>query len=171
MGFGVLAQDVARVLTALEFDLACWARTPKQADGVTAFHGPDQLGPFLARTDILVCLLPLTSATEGILNRELLEQLPHGANLINVGRGGHQNEDDILDALESGQLAGAVLDVFRTEPLPEGNPFWNHPKVTVTPHIASVTQQRSAAEHVANNIRRIESGQAPLNTVDRMLGY
>ncbi|NKB56151.1 MAG: glyoxylate/hydroxypyruvate reductase A [Alphaproteobacteria bacterium] len=171
LGFGVLAQDSARVLRALDFDLACWSRTPKQTDSVESFHGADGLDPFLTRTQILVCLLPLTEATKGILNRTLFAKLPRGASLINAGRGGHQVEPDILEALDTGQLAGAVLDVFRTEPLPADSPFWTHPKVTVTPHIASVTQQRSAAEQVAANIRRIEAGEAPHNTVDRALGY
>lgn len=171
LGFGVLAQDAARVLGALNFDLACWSRTPKQVAGVESFLGPDGLNAFLARTDILVCLLPLTAETEGILNRDLFAKLPRGACLINAGRGGHQIEEDIIEALDAGQLGGATLDVFRTEPLPKGSPFWTHPKVTVTPHIASVTQQHSAAEQVAANIRRVEAGEAPQNTVDRALGY
>ena len=171
LGCGVLGQDCARVLHALKFDLACWSRTPKHIEGVASYHGPDGLGPFLARTEILVCLLPLTAETEGILNRELFAKLPRGACLINAGRGGHQVEADILAALDGGQLAYATLDVFRTEPLPADSPFWDHPKVTLTPHIASVTQQRSACEQVAANVRRIEAGEPPLNTVDRTLGY
>ncbi len=171
LGFGVLAQDSARVLNALGFDLACWSRTAKTVDGVQSFRGADGLDPFLARTEILVCLLPLTPETDGILNAGLFAKLPRGAWLINAGRGGHQIEEDILDALESGQLSGATLDVFRSEPLPKESPFWAHPRVTVTPHIASVTQQKSAVEQVAANIRRIEAGEAPLNTVDRVLGY
>ena len=171
LGFGVLGQDCARVLHALKFDLASWSRTPKQVDGVQSFHGADGLDPFLARTEILVCLLPLTAETEGILNRDLFAKLPRGAALINAGRGGHQVEADILEALDNGQLSGATLDVFRTEPLPTDSPFWTHPKVTLTPHIASVTQQVSAIEQVVANIRRVQSGEAPLNTVDRKLGY
>lgn len=171
LGFGVLGQDAARVLHALNFDLASWSRTPKQADGVKSFHGAEGLDAFLARTEILVCLLPLTSETEGILNRDLFAKLPRGACLINAGRGGHQVEADILEALDSGQLAAASLDVFRTEPLPADSLFWSHPKVTLTPHIASVTQQVSAIEHVVSNIRRIEAGEAPSNTVDMEMGY
>ena len=171
LGLGVLGQDCARVLHALKFDLASWSRTPKQVDGVQSFHGADGLDPFLARTEILVCLLPLTAETEGILNRDLFAKLPRGAALINAGRGGHQVEADILEALDNGQLSGATLDVFRTEPLPTDSPFWTHPKVTLTPHIASVTQQVSAIEQVVANIRRIQAGEAPLNTVDRELGY
>lgn len=171
LGFGVLGQDAARVLRVLKFDLASWSRTPKRVAGVQSFYGADGLGPFLARTEILVCLLPLTAKTQGILNRDLLAKLPRGACLINAGRGGHQVEEDILAALDSGQLAGATLDVFLTEPLPTGSPFWTHPKVTLTPHIASVTQQISAIEQVVANIRRIQAGKTPLNTVDRELGY
>ena len=171
LGFGVLGQDAARVLRVLKFDLASWSRTPKRVAGVQSFYGADGLGPFLARTEILVCLLPLTAKTQGILNRDLLAKLPRGACLINAGRGGHQVEEDILAALDSGQLAGATLDVFLTEPLPSGSPFWTHPKVTLTPHIASVTQQISAIEQVVANIRRIQAGKTPLNTVDRELGY
>ena len=159
------------MLHALKFDLASWSRTPKQVDGVQSFHGADGLDPFLARTEILVCLLPLTAETEGILNRDLFAKLPRGAALINAGRGGHQVEADILEALDNGQLSGATLDVFRTEPLPTDSPFWTHPKVTLTPHIASVTQQVSAIEQVVANIRRVQSGEPPLNTVDRKLGY
>ena len=171
LGFGVLGQDAARVLRVLKFDLASWSRTPKRVAGVQSFYGADGLGPFLARTEILVCLLPLTAKTQGILNRDLLAKLPRGACLINAGRGGHQVEEDILAALDSGQLAGATLDVLLTEPLPTGSPFWTHPKVTLTPHIASVTQQISAIEQVVANIRRIQAGKTPLNTVDRELGY
>ena len=171
LGLGVLGQDAARVLRALKFDLASWSRTPKRVAGVQSFYGADGLGPFLARTEILVCLLPLTAKTQGILNRDLLAKLPRGACLINAGRGGHQVEEDILAALDNGQLAGAPLDVFLPEPLPTGSPFWTHPKVTLTPHIASVTQQVSAIEQVVANIRRIQAGKTPLNTVDRELGY
>ena len=171
LGFGVLGQDAARVLRVLKFDLASWSRTPKRVAGVQSFYGADGLGPFLARTEILVCLLPLTAKTQGILNRDLLAKLPRGACLINAGRGGHQVEEDILAALDSGQLAGATLDGFLAEPLPSGSPFWTHPKVTLTPHIASVTQQVSAIEQVVANIRRIQAGKTPLNTVDRELGY
>ena len=171
LGFGVLGQDAARVLRVLKFDLASWSRTPKRVAGVQSFYGADGLGPFLARTEILVCLLPLTAKTQGILNRDLLAKLPRGACLINAGRGGQQVEEDILAALASGQLAGATLAVFLTEPLPTGSPFWTHPKVTLTPHIASVTQQISAIKQVVANIRRIQAGKTPLNTVDRELGY
>jgi len=171
MGFGVLGQAAAQALSVFGFDLACWSRTEKDFPGGQSFYGAEGLEPFLVRTEILVCLLPLTSETEGILNRDLFARLPHGAWLINAARGGHQNEDDILEALQSGQLAGATLDVFRTEPLPKDHAFWSHPRVTVTAHIASVTQPGSAAAEVIANIRRIESGEPPMNTVDMGAGY
>ena len=171
MGFGVLGQASAQALSAFGFDLACWSRTEKAFPGGQSFHGAEGLKPFLGRTEILVCLLPLTPETEGILNRDLFAALPRGAWLINAARGGHQNEDDILEALESGQLAGATLDVFRKEPLSADHPFWSHPRVTDTAHIASVTQPRSAAAEVVANIRRIEQGDAPLHTVNIKAGY
>ncbi len=171
MGLGVLGRDAARVLRALGFDLASWTRTEKRMEGVESFHGPSGLVPFLNRTEILVCLLPLTPETEGILDRRLFAALPRGASLINAGRGGLQVEEDILAALEEGQLSEVTLDVFRTEPLPPDSPFWDHPKVTVSPHIAALTGAETGAREVAANIRRIEAGQPPLNVVDRASGY
>jgi glyoxylate/hydroxypyruvate reductase A len=171
MGFGVLGQASAAALGAFGFDLACWTRTAKDFPGGESFHGDAGLRPFLARAEILVCLLPLTPETAGILNRNLFAALPRGAYLINAARGGHQNEDDILAALDSGQLAGATLDVFQTEPLPKDHAFWSHPRVTITAHIASVTQPPSAAAEVVANIRRIEAGESPINTVNRAAGY
>lgn len=171
MGFGVLGQAAAQALGAFDFDLACWSRTAKDFRGGLSFHGDEGLELFLARTEILVCLLPLTPETRGILNRDLFARLPRGAWLINAARGGHQNEEDILEALQSGQLSGATLDVFQTEPLPKDHAFWSHPRVTVTAHIASVTQPGSAAAEVVANIRRIEAGEPPLNTVDMKAGY
>jgi glyoxylate/hydroxypyruvate reductase A len=171
LGFGVLAKACARVLGGFGFDLACWSRNPKAMDGVESFHGRQGLAGFLARTQILVCLLPLTPETTGILDKVLFAGLPHGAWLINAGRGGHQVEADILAALDSGQLAGVALDVFQCEPLPADHPFWPHPKVTISPHIASVTQPRSAAREIVANIRRVEAGDAPRNTVDIAAGY
>jgi len=171
MGFGVLGQAAAEALRVFGFDLACWSRTAKDFPGGESFHGSDGLVSFLARTEILVCLLPLTPETEGILNRDLFASMPRGAWLINAARGGHQVEEDILEALQSGQLAGATLDVFETEPLPKDHVFWSHPRITVTAHIASVTQPRSAAVEVVANIVRIEAGEPPLNTVDMGAGY
>ena len=159
LGLGVLGQDAARMLVRFGFDVAGWSRTPKEIEGVTCFHGPEGLDQMLARTDILVCLLPLTPATRGILNGELFAKLPRGACLINVGRGGHQVERDLLEALDSGQLREATLDVFEEEPLPADSPLWSHPQVIVTPHIASMTMPETA-KAVGENIKRME-GIAP----------
>ncbi|MDH3229957.1 MAG: glyoxylate/hydroxypyruvate reductase A [Alphaproteobacteria bacterium] len=171
MGLGVLGQAAATALAALEFDLAGWSRTEHRIDGVECFHGRDGLGPFLARSEILVCLLPLTAATEGILNAALFAQLPKGASVINAARGGHQVEADILAALDSGRLSEVTLDVFQTEPLPADHPFWTHPRVTVTPHNASVTDPDSGARQVIENIRRVRRGEALPNIVDPAAGY
>jgi glyoxylate/hydroxypyruvate reductase A len=171
MGLGVIGQDSLRVLSALGFALSGWSRTAKSLPGVTCHHGPDGLTAFLADVEILVCLLPYTADTDNILNRDQFGCLPHGACLINAGRGGLQDEGDILAALDSGQLAGATLDVFREEPLPAGHAFWDHPNVTITPHNAGTAQAWSGAVEVAANIERIRKGQAPLNIADPAAGY
>lgn len=171
MGLGVMGAAAAVPLVALEFDVAGWSRTPKTVPGVESFHGEAGLGRFLARTEILVCLLPLTPRTEAILNADLFAGLPQGACVINAGRGGHMVEDDLLAALESGQIAEATLDVFHTEPLPPDNPFWAHPRVTITPHNASITDPDSGARQVAENIRRFRRGEALPNIVDPAAGY
>ncbi len=138
---------------------------------MTCFHGEAGIVDFLARSEILVCLLPLTPQTEGILNEGLFDRLPRGASLINAARGGHQVEDDILAALESGQLSEATLDVFRQEPLPAGHPLWSHPLITVTPHNASLTDPDGAVRQVLANIARIRRGEPPINIVDPRAGY
>lgn len=171
MGLGVIGRDSLRVLSALGFALSGWSRTAKSIPGVTCHHGPDGVNAFLAEVEILVCLLPYTADTDNILNRDLFDRLPRGAYLINAGRGGLQDEDDILAALESGRLAGAALDVFREEPLPADHAFWDHPKVTITPHNAGTAQAWSGAAEVAANIKRIRDGQAPLNIADPAAGY
>lgn len=171
MGLGVLGQDAGAKLAALGFPVAGWSRTPKAVPEVESFAGDAMLPAFLARTDILVCLLPLTPATKGILNRHTLSLLPRGACVINAARGGHVVDADLLGALDSGQIAHATLDVFNEEPLPPEHPFWTHPAVTVTPHIASVTEPESAAARVAENIRRLRAGAPLLDLVDRRAGY
>jgi glyoxylate/hydroxypyruvate reductase A len=171
MGFGALGSDAARALLALDFNIAAWSRTPKSMAGVTSFHGSEGLSAFLAQTEILVCLLPLTPATTGILNHDFFSKLPKGAYLINAGRGGSQVEEDILSALFSGQLAGVSLDVFETEPLPNEHPFWDHPKVIITPHNASRTDTDSSARTIAANIIRFEAGKSVHGLVDRTRGY
>ena len=171
MGLGVLGSAAARALAALDFDVAGWSRRPKPLPGIAGFHGAEGLAPFLARSQILVCLLPLTPDTAGILDARLFAALPRGASLINAARGGHQMEADILAALDSGQLSEATLDVFHDEPLPPGHRFWTHPRVTVTPHNASLTDPDSGARQVVENIRRLRCGEALDNVVNPESGY
>jgi glyoxylate/hydroxypyruvate reductase len=161
LGLGVLGGRVASALTALEYTVAGWSRSPKDIAGIESFHGDAGLTAFLARTDILICLLPLTDATRDILDAAAFAALPSGAFLINAGRGAHVVDDSLLAALDSGHLGGAVLDVFREEPLPSNHVYWSHPKVVVTPHIAGRTHPHTAAAVVAENIRRVERGEAP----------
>ncbi|WLS80426.1 glyoxylate/hydroxypyruvate reductase A [Erwinia pyri] len=171
MGVGELGEAALKTLVQLGFDCAGWSRTHKEIAGVASFAGEARLGAFLARTDILICLLPLTAATEGILNASLFNQLPEGAALVQVGRGKHLNQAHLLDALESGQLSAAVLDVTSPEPLPAGHPFWSHPGIWLTPHIASQTQPESAVGALLENIRRYERGEKLTGLVDREKGY
>lgn len=171
LGLGQLGSDAAEKLAALRLDVAGWSRSPKEIPGVASYHGAEGLEAFLARSEILVCLLPLTEETRGILNAETFAKLPRGACVINVGRGEHLVEADLLAALESGQVDSATLDVFAEEPLPADSPFWSHERVVVTPHVASITIPDTAAAAVADNIRRVERGEAPLNAVDRARGY
>jgi glyoxylate/hydroxypyruvate reductase A len=176
MGLGTLGANAAEVLRHLGFRVAGWSRRRKEIDGVDCFHGEDQLGAFLRRTDILVCLLPLTPDTRHVLDRGLFAQLhrnsPMGAPvLINAGRGGLQNEDDILQCLDDGTLGAASLDVFANEPLPAGSPFWTHPKVVLTPHNAADTDPDEISKYVARQIERFEAGGALENMVDPARGY
>jgi glyoxylate/hydroxypyruvate reductase A len=171
MGLGEIGSDAAVKLSMMGFDVAGWSRTPTDMHGIECFAGESGFAPFLARAHILVCLLPLTPATTGILDAKTFAAMPRGGYVINAGRGGHLVEDDLVPALDSGQLAGATLDVFATEPLPPGHPFWDHPRITVTPHNASVTDPRSVAAQVAENIRRHRAGEKLLNLVDRATGY
>ena len=173
LGLGVLGQDAARALKPLGYQLAGWSQSPKDIPGVASFSGQDGLTPFLQRTDILVCLLPLTPRTRGILNRETLSKLPKGAALVNAARGGHMVPEDILALLDEGQLSGASLDVFEPEPLPPESPFWTHPRVTVTPHAAAATDPRAIAAHVVSTIEGMERGVPPSarHLVDLAKGY
>jgi glyoxylate/hydroxypyruvate reductase A len=176
MGFGVLGQDAARKLQLLGFDVAGWSRSPKTVEGFQVFSGDGQLDAFLARTDILVSLVPLTPETRGILNRSLFEKLARdgrlgGPVLINPGRGGLQVETDILACLDDGTLGSATLDVFETEPLPQESPLWTYPKVTVTPHNAAVSEPEATARYIVEQIRRYEAGQPLQNVVDPARGY
>jgi glyoxylate/hydroxypyruvate reductase len=165
LGLGALGQDAARRLTELGFPVATWSRTPRCLDNVEAFHGAAQLEAFAARTDILVCLLPLNDETRGIIGARLLAALPRGAFVINPARGGHVVDAELIAALDSGHIAGATLDVFHTEPLPTEHPFWTHPKITLTPHIASTTNARSSVPQIVDNIRRVREGKPLLNRV------
>lgn len=171
LGLGVLGRAVLERLSAFGFACAGWSRSPQAIEGVETYAGQEQLPAFLARTDILICLLPLTDSTRGILSKPLFDQLPRGASLINVGRGGHLVQDDLLQALADGQLAQAILDVSEPEPLPPAHPFWTHPHVTLTPHIASMTQPETAVEAVIGNIRRHREGLPMTGLVDRARGY
>ncbi|CUY33807.1 Glyoxylate/hydroxypyruvate reductase A [Serratia marcescens] len=171
LGAGVLGQSVARKLTEFGFRVRCWSRSAKQIDGVQSFAGEAQRAAFLDGVKLLINLLPNTPETVGILNRELFAQLSSGAYLINIARGAHLVEADLLAALEQGQLAAATLDVFAREPLPQDHPFWRHPRVTITPHIAAITLPQQAMDQIAANIRALEAGHAPAGVVDRQRGY
>ncbi|MDH3692904.1 MAG: glyoxylate/hydroxypyruvate reductase A [Gammaproteobacteria bacterium] len=171
MGLGVLGGDAARVLTAHGFKVRGWSRTPKEIPSVECFFGKDQLKDFLSECEILVCLLPLTQTTQDIVNGEVLNSLPEGSYFINPSRGGLVDERDLLKVLESGNLAGATLDVFQSEPLPQDNPLWTQHNVLVTPHIASLPYPYSSAPQVVENIQRVHNGQSLLNQVDRSVGY
>lgn len=171
LGFGTLGQDAGRKLKALGFDVAGWSRSEKTIPGFATFAGAAGLDALLARSEILVCLLPLTPDTGGILNAGNFARLPRGAGIVNAGRGGHLVEADLIPALDAGQLSGAVLDVFREEPLPPAHPFWRHPRILVTPHIAAETHPPTAAPIIADSIRRFEAGLPVPNTVDLSRGY
>jgi glyoxylate/hydroxypyruvate reductase A len=176
MGLGVLGRDAAEVLSRLGFAVAGWSRSRKAVAGIACFAGESELAAFLARTDILVCLLPLTPATRGILNRRTFALLARDGVLgapvvINAGRGGLQVEADLVVALDDGTLAAASLDVFETEPLPAASPLWAHPKVTISPHNAADTDPDAISVYVADQIARHERGEALQNVVDRRLGY
>jgi glyoxylate/hydroxypyruvate reductase A len=176
MGLGTLGANAAEILRRLGFRVAGWSRSPRQIDGVECFWGEQGLDAFLRRTDILVCLLPLTSATRHILNRDLFSKLnrsgPLGAPvLINAGRGGLQNEADILACLDDDTLGAASLDVYEQEPLPPASRFWTHPKVVLTPHNAADTDPDEISKYVARQIERFEAGGELENVVDRKRGY
>jgi glyoxylate/hydroxypyruvate reductase A len=171
LGFGTLGQAAGRRLNALGFPVAGWSRGAKEVAGFSTYAGADGLAALAGQSEILVCLLPLTAATEGILNADLFARLPRGAGLVNAGRGGHLVEADLIPALDSGQLSGAVLDVFRGEPLPSGHPFWRHPRIIVTPHIAAETHPPTAAAIIRDAIRRFAAGQPVANLVDLTKGY
>lgn len=171
LGLGVLGSHVARVLRAQGFAVSGWSRSAHAIDGVTAYAGPQTLKAFLREPDVLVCLLPLTDATRGLLNREFLQAMKPGAALVHCGRGEHLMVEDLLQALDQGHLRGAVLDVFAQEPLPASNPLWKHPRVVVTPHMASAAQPAAIVGQILDNLQRVRSGRPVLNAVDRSVGY
>jgi len=171
MGLGELGAQAARELARHGFPVAGWSRTPKAIAGVTSYAGRSELHAFLHRCDMLVCLLPLTAETRGILDAETFGGLAHGAFVINAARGAHLVEADLLAALDSGHLAGATLDVFHSEPLPPDSPLWRHPKVLITPHVASYCSPATAADGVVDNVRRALAGQPLRHQIDRARGY
>ena len=171
LGLGMLGTAVLERLRLFGFPCAGWSRSEHRIEGVECFAGVEALDAFLARTDVLVCLLPLTDATRGLLDKRLFGKLPKGASFVNVGRGAQVNQQDLLDALDSGQLQNAILDVTDPEPLPDSHPFWTHPRVRITPHIASATRPESAVDVVLENIRRRRDGVPMVGEVDRSRGY
>ncbi|MDJ0387052.1 glyoxylate/hydroxypyruvate reductase A [Roseomonas sp. E05] len=171
LGLGNLGRRAAAALQAIGFPVQGWSRSRKDIPGVRSFAGPEELPDFLAGTDILVCLLPSTPETAGLIDARLLARLPPGAQVVNAGRGSHLVVPDLLAALESGQLDGAVLDVFEQEPLPPESPLWAHPKVTVTPHVASLPGRPERARYVAAAIADFEAGRPLPNLYDPERGY
>lgn len=171
LGYGMMAKAPALVLKSLEFDVKAWVRRPRENEEVPIFHGNDQLESFLSQTDIAVCLLPLTKETEGIFCARTFAMMPKGAMLVNVGRGKHVVTEDLIAALDSGQLSYAALDAHHPEPLPPESPLWAHPKVTVMPHVARRPTVALLAAAIAENIKRVEAGQSLLQEIDPASGY
>lgn len=171
MGLGKLGGYSAERLSNMGFNVIGWSRSQKSIAGVKAYAGEKQLDDFLSRTEILICLLPLTDQTRGILNVELFARLPKGSCVVNVARGENLVEDDLIRALDAGQLRGACLDVFKEEPLPEDHPFWKHKKILMTPHCSSITDPRSVAPQIVQNYRLMRDGMPLLNQVDMLRGY
>lgn len=174
MGLGAMGTAILEAVSRFGYPVAGWARTPHSIAGVETFAGSEQLDAFLSRTRILVNALPLTAQTRNLLDRAALARVPRGAHVINIGRGETLVEQDLLDALDDGQIASATLDVFRLEPLPAAHPFWSHPKVTVTPHLAAPTPYGPAAEQIARALKQLEQGAQPCDLpgyVDRSVGY
>ena len=171
LGLGMLAQASIERLLPFQFPLSGWSRSRKDIAGVECFYGEGQFASFLRQTNILICLLPLTDETRGILNADLFALLPKGARLLHTGRGPQLDQNALIEALDSGHLAAAMLDVTDPEPLPACHPLWSHPKVVITPHIASVTQPHTAAKSVIENIQRYLAGEELIGLIDRTLGY
>jgi glyoxylate/hydroxypyruvate reductase A len=172
LGLGEMGRAAAALLHEVGFDVAGWSRTDRSAQAPYAtFHGPEGFSSLIRRCDILINLLPLTPETAGIIDRDALVQLPEGASIINLGRGGHLVAQDLIDALDTGRIRHAVLDVFETEPLPPGDPLWSRDDVTITPHVAAETDPATASREIAANIRRFRSGEPLVGQVQRSRGY
>ena len=171
MGVGQLGKRVLAALAAFEFPLRGWSRTRKEIDGVTCFAGDAELDDFLSGTRVLVCMLPLTPATNNLMDRGRLSKLPQGAYLINVARGALVAEPDLLTLIRAGHIAGATLDVFRNEPLPGPHPFWEEPRITITPHVSGTTVREDSVVQMMHKIRALERGEVVADVVDRTLGY
>ena len=171
LGLGILGSRIAQSLRDFGFPLHGWSRSPKDVAGVTCHAGEEGLDAFLAASKVLVCILPLTEETRGILSRATLEKLPRGAYLVNVARGAHLVEEDLLALVQSGHIAGATLDVFREEPLPPAHPFWREPRITITPHAAAVTLRGDSVRQIAGKIAQLQRGEAIAGVVDPQKGY
>ena len=171
MGTGVIGNYILLKLQESGFNVSGWGRTGGKEVPYKKYYGAGQMENFLRNTDILICLLPLTPETNGILNKDTLQMLPGKAWVVNMGRGGHVVDEDLIEMLDSGHLDGANLDVFREEPLPADHPFWSHPKIFITPHIASLPNPGSVAPQIVENYRRTIENRPLLNTVDRQRGY
>ena len=171
MGLGVLGERVAKALAQFDFPVNGWSRSPKAIDGVRAFTGAEQFNEFLAASRVLVNLLPLTPETANVMNKDTLGRLQPGAYVINVARGAHLVEEDLLALIDSGHVAGATLDVFRTEPLPAGHAFWNHPRITITPHTSARTLRDESIAQIARKMAALERGEAVAGIVNPARGY
>ena len=171
MGFGQMAESPGRILSKMGFDVAAWVINERENDEIKFYIGAKSLNTFLARSDILVCLLPITNKTRGIINSKTLQRLPKGASFINLGRGEHIIEADLIQSLDSGHLSNATLDATIQEPLPKKSPLWNHPKITIMPHVARRVRPENVGIQVAENIRRDRLGLPFLWEVDREAGY
>ncbi|MFP4467436.1 MAG: 2-hydroxyacid dehydrogenase [Bacteroidales bacterium] len=171
MGTGMIGHHVANYLLQTGFKVSGWSRTPGKEAAYKKYYGKDQLGRFLEGCNILICLLPLTAATGGIIDKHLLSKLPSGAHVINLGRGAHVADNDLIQSIDNGHIDSAHLDVFDPEPLPENHPFWDHPKIDITPHVASLTDPMSVARQVLENYHRLQNGEPLIHTVSRDRGY
>jgi len=171
MGVGALGSHVIEALKPFGFPLRAWSRSPKSLAGVEAFHGDAGLDGFLGSSRVVVCMLPLTEETTHILSRANMMKMPQGAYIINVGRGAHISEPDLLSLIKSGQIAGATLDVFRNEPLPAQHPFWQEPRITITPHISALTLRRESVEQMVGKMRQHARGEEVADVINRTKGY